>query len=180
MRKFVLEILDLLSEGLRLGRGYLGGEMSSNPTMFVNYYPPCPDPTLTLGLRQHCDGSLITILFQDVNGLQILKDGQWIAAHPIDDALLINFGYVFEVVSNGKLKASEHRVVTNTKVPRQSLTYLAYPQNDVIIEPAKCLINEANPPHYRSMKFEDFKRKHNSVLSNKEEIMKYMSLNKPE
>lgn len=97
MRALVLEILELVSEGLGLGRGYLGGEMSENPLMLVNHYPPCPNPSLTLGLSQHCDPSLITILFQEVNGLQVLKDGQWIGVHPIDNAFVVNIGFVLQV-----------------------------------------------------------------------------------
>lgn len=78
------------------------------------------------------------------------------------------------MISNGKLKATEHRVVTNAKTSRQSLAYFVFPEDDMIIEPAKCLINEANPPHYRSFKLEDFNTKFYPALANKEEIMKYI------
>ncbi|XWS27089.1 hypothetical protein CRYUN_Cryun26dG0086400 [Craigia yunnanensis] len=45
-----------------------------------NFYPPCSRPDLTLGLKPHADGSVITIVFQDkeVEGLQFMKDEQWI------------------------------------------------------------------------------------------------------
>ncbi|KAG6593078.1 Hyoscyamine 6-dioxygenase, partial [Cucurbita argyrosperma subsp. sororia] len=171
MRTLVLEILELVSEGLGLGRGYLGGEMSENPLMLVNHYPPCPNPSLTLGLSQHCDPSLITILFQEVNGLQVLKDGQWIGVHPIDNAFVVNIGFVLQVISNGKLKAAEHRVVTNAKISRQSLTYLVYPKDEVTMEPAKCLINEANPPRYRALKFKDFQRNYLPRASDTKAVM---------
>lgn len=97
MRKLALEILEVLSEGLGLGKGYFEGEMSENPVLLVHHYPSCPNPSLTMGLTRHADPTLITILFQDVNGLQFFKDGQWIDIDPVDDALLINFGYIFEV-----------------------------------------------------------------------------------
>ncbi|XP_038899399.1 hyoscyamine 6-dioxygenase-like [Benincasa hispida] len=174
MEKFSWEIIDMISEGLGLEKGYLEGEMSSNRRITANHYPICPNPSLTLGLNQHCDRNLITILFQDANGLQVFKDGHWISFDSVDDAFLINFGYLFEVISNGKLKATEHRVVTNAKASRQSLGYFIFPENDVIIEPAKCLINEANPARYRSLELEDFYRHFFAVSTNTEETMKYI------
>ena len=88
VRKLALKILELLCEGLRLNPGYFNGGLSENPAIIVHHYPPCPDPSLTLGLTKHRDPSVITILLQQeqVNGLQVLKDGHWIAVHPIPHA----------------------------------------------------------------------------------------------
>ncbi|XP_008451257.2 hyoscyamine 6-dioxygenase-like [Cucumis melo] len=179
IEKFALEILEVLSEGLGLEKGYLRGEMSKNPELFVHHYPPCPNPSLTIGLNQHADPTLITILFQDVNGLQFLKDGQWIDVDPLPNAFLVNLGYVLEVISNGKMKAVEHRVVTNTTTSRQSLAYVVYPGNDVNIEPSKCFINEANPPHYLSLEFKDFIKKLMSKPPDRETALKFISFNQP-
>ncbi|KGN44748.1 hyoscyamine 6-dioxygenase [Cucumis sativus] len=177
MRKLVLEILELMSEGLGLGKGYFGGEMSENPLLLVNHYPPCPNPSLTLGLSQHCDPSLITILFQDVNGLQVLKDGQWIGVQPIDNAFVVNIGFVLQIITNGKLQAAEHRAVTNSKTSRQSLTYLVYPKDEAMMEPAKCMINEANPPRYRSLNFKDFQRNYLPRAVDTKAVMQYIETN---
>uniref|UniRef100_A0A0A0K4U9 Fe2OG dioxygenase domain-containing protein n=2 Tax=Cucumis sativus TaxID=3659 RepID=A0A0A0K4U9_CUCSA len=174
MEKFSREIIDLISEGLGLGQGYFEGEMSSYRRLTANHYPICPNPSLTMGLNQHCDRDLMTILFQDVSGLQVFKDGHWISIDPIDDAFVVNFGYLLEVISNGKLKAVEHRVVTNAEASRQSFGYVIFPEKEMIIEPAKCLINEANPPHYRSFKVEDFNRHFFAVSNNNEETMKFI------
>jgi flavonol synthase len=44
----------------------------------INFYPPCPQPELTLGLAPHTDLSTLTILVpNEVQGLQIFGDGQW-------------------------------------------------------------------------------------------------------
>lgn len=66
-----------------------------------NYYPPCPRPDLTLGVREHADGSAITFLLQDngVGGLQVLKDDQWFSVPTVPGALLINVGDQVEVIS---------------------------------------------------------------------------------
>ncbi|XP_022143610.1 hyoscyamine 6-dioxygenase-like [Momordica charantia] len=175
MRKLVVEILELISEGLGLGKGYFGDEMSENPLLLVNHYPPCPNPSLTLGLSQHCDPSLITILFQQINGLQVLKDGQWIGVHPVDNAFVVNIGFVLQVVSNGKLKAGEHRAVINAKMSRQSITYLVYPKDDATMEPAKCMINEANPSLYHSLQFKDFQRNYLPMAADTKAVIQYIS-----
>ena len=76
------------------------GERSIMLTRF-NLYPPCPRPDLVLGLKPHADGSVITFVFQDkeVEGLQFLKDDQWIRVPVIPQALLINIGDQAEVIA---------------------------------------------------------------------------------
>ncbi|KAH8481728.1 hypothetical protein H0E87_029280 [Populus deltoides] len=60
-----------------------------------NFFPPCPRPDRSLGLKPHADRSAITIVLQnkEVEGLQFLKDDQWFRV-PIQlpHALLINVG----------------------------------------------------------------------------------------
>lgn len=62
--------------------------------MAVNYYPPCPEPELTYGLPGHTDPNALTILLQDlqVAGLQVLKEGKWLAVNPHPNAFVINLG----------------------------------------------------------------------------------------
>ncbi|KAL2900130.1 Protein SRG1 [Bienertia sinuspersici] len=57
-----------------------------------NFYPCCPTANRVVGLKPHTDGSAITILLQDkeVEGLQVLKDGQWFRVPIIPDALVIH------------------------------------------------------------------------------------------
>ncbi|OEL16739.1 Protein DOWNY MILDEW RESISTANCE 6 [Dichanthelium oligosanthes] len=49
--------------------------------MAVNFYPKCPAPELTYGLPAHTDPNALTVLLMDqqVAGLQVLKEGRWIA-----------------------------------------------------------------------------------------------------
>ncbi|KAF2301413.1 hypothetical protein GH714_023913 [Hevea brasiliensis] len=49
-----------------------------------NYYSRCQRPDLVLGLKAHADGSGYTIILQnDVEGLQVQKDKNWITVPPI-------------------------------------------------------------------------------------------------
>lgn len=64
----------------------------------MNRYPPCPISPDVFGLMPHTDSDFLTILHQDeVGGLQLVKDGEWIAVKPNPDALIINIGDLFQV-----------------------------------------------------------------------------------
>lgn len=64
----------------------------------LNRYPPCPLPLEVFGLTPHTDSDFLTILHQDqVGGLQLVKDGRWIAVKPNPEALIINIGDLFQV-----------------------------------------------------------------------------------
>lgn len=97
IRKLGEKILEMVCEGLGISSSYLSGGLSGNPELMVNHYPPCPDPSLTLGLANHKDPSLITILLQQENGLQVFKDGEWIGVEPLPHSFVVNVGYVLQV-----------------------------------------------------------------------------------
>lgn len=170
-----MRILKLIAIGLGLEEGYLTGNRSGAPVKIVfNYYPPCPEPSLTLGLPKHCDSNLINLLLQGkVSGLQVLHDGEWISVNPFPNAVIVNFGLLLEVMTNGLLKAVEHRAVTNHDVARASISLPIRPADDCVICPAKALVSEESPPLYRSFLFPEFFRIYaTKKTDDKETIMK--------
>ncbi|GAY63859.1 hypothetical protein CUMW_229070, partial [Citrus unshiu] len=81
-------ILKLIADGLGPEFGYFKNQLGERLLSSINHYPPCPGPSLTLGLPKHCDPNLITIHFQgDVSGLQ---DGERIGVDPLPNAFVIN------------------------------------------------------------------------------------------
>ena len=65
----------------------------------MNRYPPCPKYANVMGLMPHTDSDFLTILYQDqVGGLQLIKDGNWISVKPIPHALIVNIGDLFQVI----------------------------------------------------------------------------------
>ena len=99
MRKLSLRILELISEGLGLERGYFKKDLTASHWLTINHYPRCPDPDLTLGIRKHVDPNVIGVLLQgNVYGLQVLKDGQWLGVEPLPHAFVVNIGYQLEVI----------------------------------------------------------------------------------
>ena len=94
-------ILELLSEGLKLKsktlKSCLGGE-EIELEMKINMYPPCPQPELALGVEAHTDMSALTLLVSnDVPGLQVWKDNNWIAVNYLQNALFVHIGDQLEV-----------------------------------------------------------------------------------
>lgn len=66
----------------------------------VNFYPRCSRPDQVLGLKPHSDKTGMTVLLQseeDVEGLQVLKDGKWITVPVIPNALVVNLGDQMQV-----------------------------------------------------------------------------------
>lgn len=94
-----MEILRLLCEGLGLRPDYLEGDISGGDVVLhINHYPPCPDPTATLGLPPHCDRNLLTLLLPSmVRGLEVAYKGDWIKVDPVPGAFVVNFGCQLEV-----------------------------------------------------------------------------------
>ncbi|KAI4305743.1 hypothetical protein L6164_029091 [Bauhinia variegata] len=159
------EMLDLLCENLGLEKGYLKKAFhgSKGPTFGtkVANYPPCPEPELVKGLRAHTDAGGIVLLFQDdkVNGLQLLKDGQWVDVPPMRHSIVVNLGDQLEVITNGKYKSVEHRVIAQTDGTRMSIASFYNPGSDAVIYPAPALVekeSEAKNQVYPKFVFEDY------------------------
>lgn len=119
----------------------------------MNRYPPCPISPGVFGLMPHTDSDFLTILHQDeIGGLQLVKDGKWIAVKPNQEALIINIGDLFQAWSNGDYRSVEHRVVTNKLAERFSTAYFFCPSYDTIIQ--SCV----EPSVYRQFSFGEFRK----------------------
>ncbi|QCD90684.1 Isopenicillin N synthase-like [Vigna unguiculata] len=155
----VRRVLGLVSIGLGLEEDCLVKILGDEPRLRAqaNFYPPCPDPELTLGLPVHTDLNVLTVILQSqVSGLQVIKDGKWIAVPAIPNAFVINLGDQIQVMSNGRFKSVHHRAVTNKLGPRVSMAMFYGPNSDTVIGPIEELTDEEHPPRYRSYRFSEF------------------------
>ncbi|CAN0915820.1 Protein SRG1 [Linum grandiflorum] len=128
-------------------------------TMRTNYYPPCPEPDKAIGLTPHSDGTGLTILLQvnEVEGLQIKKDGKWVSVKVLPDAFVVNVGDILEIITNGVYKSVEHRAVVNSEKKRMSIACFHSPRFDGVVAPAPSLVRgEEKPALFRSVTVEEF------------------------
>ncbi|KAK3043694.1 hypothetical protein RJ639_000110 [Escallonia herrerae] len=66
--------------------------------------------------------------------LQVLKDMKWTTVSWPPDTLLLNFGDLVEIMSNGRLKSSRHRVMPPVGTDRTSIALFYNPPPHVEIE----------------------------------------------
>ncbi|KAK0586709.1 hypothetical protein LWI29_011090 [Acer saccharum] len=161
VRGLILRLLEAISESLGLQRDYIDKKMTKHGQhMALNYYPPCPEPELTYGLPGHTDPNLITLLLQDdVPGLQVLRNGKWVAVNPIPNTFIVNIGDQMQVLSNDKYRSVLHRAVVNSDKERISIPTFYCPSPDSEIGPAKELIDQHHPAVYRNFTYGEYYEK---------------------
>ncbi|MEX6156816.1 isopenicillin N synthase family dioxygenase [Providencia manganoxydans] len=81
------------------------------------------------GVGAHKDAGILTLLWQDnIGGLQVETDSGWVDVAPLENAFVVNIGEVFELATNGYLRANVHQVVRKqNSVSRYSIAYFITP-----------------------------------------------------
>lgn len=151
-RQVLDELLEALAEAISVDKRsftqYFDPE-TSEINVRINYYPICPRPNLTMGIVPHTDASALTLLtqFGSENGLQLYKDNQWVTVPWPCNTLLVNVGDLTEIMSNGKLNSSWHRVVARPDTDRFSVALFYSPSAQVEIGP----VDDGEPIKYKKV-----------------------------
>jgi len=132
-------VLGLMGELEELGRAVLAGLGTYLPVdeepyvllKMIRYHPAAARP----GVAAHVDFSWITLLAQDVAGLEVrTPEGEWVAVPPLPGTLAVNVGEILELASGGYFQATPHRVTTGP-VARVSLPFFLNPGLDRVVTP---------------------------------------------
>ena len=116
-------------------------------TFRLNYYPHNENQTpVSIGVddgqllscEAHCDGSILTLLYQhEVGGLQVkMDDGTWIDVPVLPSSLVVNTGKCLERWTNGLFKAKL------LKEDRLSIPFFVEPSYSTLIQPLPTITNE--------------------------------------
>ncbi|KAK7359521.1 hypothetical protein VNO77_01482 [Canavalia gladiata] len=159
LKNLAIQMVDLMAETLDVDSKEmreLFGEGAQS--MRMNYYPPCPQPELVMGLNPHSDAGGLTILLQanELEGLQIKKDGLWIPIKPLPNAFIINIGDMLEMMTNGIYRSIEHRATVNSDKERLSIATFYGPSRDRSFGPATSLITAKNPAVFKTIGVKEF------------------------
>ncbi|GJM90589.1 hypothetical protein PR202_ga06888 [Eleusine coracana subsp. coracana] len=152
-------LLGLLSEAMGLHSGYLDRDAGCLDGLSVaaHYYPPCPEPHLTLGAVKHTDATFLTVLLQDgVGGLQARVEDSWVDVPPVPGALIVNVGDFLQVMSNDGFRSVEHRVVAASDGPRVSVACFFRPGGPAASTRVYGPIVVKDAPRYRSFTAAEF------------------------
>jgi isopenicillin N synthase-like dioxygenase len=148
-------VLDYMGAMTRLGHSLMGGialslnleesyfadRYTSDPlTLFriFNYPPPRPSPELesVMGVGEHTDYGLLTILRQDLSGgLEIKTGSQWTAAPPIPNSFVCNIGDMLDRMTGGRYLSTPHRVRNIAGHDRLSFAFFFDPNFNSVIKP---------------------------------------------
>ncbi|KAF4364979.1 hypothetical protein G4B88_021796 [Cannabis sativa] len=131
----------------------------------LNYYPICPNPDLTVGVGRHSDVSTLTILLQDeIGGLYVKveeeeetnNNNNWVHVPPMKGSLVINIGDALQIMSNGRYKSVEHRVVANGKSDRISVPIFVNPRPSDLIAPFPQVLANGEKALYKQVLYSDY------------------------
>ncbi|RNA44532.1 isopenicillin N synthase [Brachionus plicatilis] len=125
-------------------------------TLRLNYYPfldnieavEVAEDGTRLGCETHRDCTLVTILYQPIEGLQVEDDAAgWIDVPPSESNFVINTGALMSRWTNGVFKAANHRVkfvnMERVSVPFFTEPYFYCPiENFTPKNSAQSLLNE--------------------------------------
>lgn len=127
-------------------------ERSRKPTSQLRllHYPANDMPMNNdhLGIGAHSDFECFTILHHQAPGLQVMNAAdEWVEAPPIPGTFIVNIGDLLEGWTNGRFKATQHRVV-NVGRERYSMPLFFAADYHTRVEPLPQFVSPENPARY--------------------------------
>merc|ERR1712228_700487 len=123
----------------------------------LDYYESANDLNNKCG--EHRDFGLFTLIFQDeTGGLQMQRnDGKWYDIEADGQSVICLFGWCAQILSNGRIKATNHRVVAvgNGKRRKSAVLFVA-PNHDQILSP---FVGENEQRIYADVKVETLRER---------------------
>ena len=135
-----------ISLSLGLEESYFADRYTLDPLILFrifNYPSPSlnPETESNLGVGEHTDYGLLTILRQDMSGgLQVKTKSGWVAAPPIPNSFVCNIGDMLDRMTGGHYLSTPHRVRNLARHNRLSFPFFFDPNFNAEVRPIE--INE--------------------------------------
>lgn len=165
-------VIELLADGLGAPGALAAAFTDALRVQRLTRYPAYSDvwprraDASEISCGAHSDYGGLTILHADAPGLAVLKPNvngtrhdsgtfftdisvrhcdEWIDVPPVAGSLIVMFGEALQVLTNGRIPSTRHRVDVDGGAARQSLTFFYDPNPDFMLEPlpAFCHMEEA-------------------------------------
>ena len=150
-------LFQIFAVGLGLERHYFDDKINYPIAQLrILHYPAQDTGAISeenLGIGKHCDYESLTILAQgETGGLQVENlQGEWVEAPPIEGAFNVNIGEMLTRWTNGRFKATPHRVVNSSGKTRYSVPFFFATNYDVNIKPLDVCVSEGTEPQYEEI-----------------------------
>jgi isopenicillin N synthase-like dioxygenase len=126
---------------LGLDESYFSQYYTFDPlTLFRIFNYPAPvsaaEYQSSLGVGEHTDYGLLTILKQDMSGgLEIKTKFGWIAAPPVASSFVCNIGDMLDRMTGGRYLSTPHRVRNTSSHSRLSFPFFFDPNFNAVVRP---------------------------------------------
>ena len=140
-----IKVLESIALVLDLPKNFFEEKViRGNSTLRLLHYPPVASDENVLRARAHADINLITLLVgAEEGGLEVQnKDDEWIQIKPNSKSIVCNIGDMMQLITEGNLKSTPHRVVeysANDSKSRYSMPFFLHPSPEVVL---KSVFNE--------------------------------------
>ncbi|KAL9420502.1 hypothetical protein AB3S75_038136 [Citrus x aurantiifolia] len=155
LKNLSIKIINQMAKALKMDPNDIKQFEDGVQSMRMNYYPSCQQPEQVIGFNPHTDGSALTILLQlnEMDGLQIKKDGMRVPVKALPDTFIINVGDNLEILTNGIYRSIVHRATVNSEKARLSFATFYSMKLDGEMGPAPSLITPETPALFKKIRF---------------------------
>jgi isopenicillin N synthase-like dioxygenase len=139
LNNFGIELLSCIALSIGLEKNYFSKWVDKgNSLLRMIHYPPSDNSNI-FRAREHSDINLITLLIgANERGLEVKsKDTSWIKIQAEDDDIVCNIGDMLQLVTDGLLKSTPHRVIKyqdQSSSSRYSIPFFLHPSPNIMLK----------------------------------------------
>ncbi|KAI3972853.1 hypothetical protein MKX01_019511 [Papaver californicum] len=128
-------IRKMIFQNLGIEKHYDSNIKNSDSLFRVMKYKAPSGDDLAVGLQPHTDKNILTILYQDTQGLELLsKKGKWFQVLPQPGTFIVFAGEALMGWSDGKIHAAMHKVMMQGEKDRYSYAFFSIPLEGASVE----------------------------------------------